>query len=323
MPRDAARQWIANLFQNQWKFKLLALAMAALTYYAIRSATDEEKDFVVPVEVELNPGIAVLAKNPDQVEVRFRGALDDILKIDQTRLKAQVRVPDATLGGRPQPVIITGRDILGARGVAVTMIDPPRVMITFDHEVEATFSVAKLQTIGEPLLGKVELQYSPQSVTIRGPKTRIEELKREGHDQVIADPVDVDGRVESFSKRMVVRSPGGSWASKIEPSEITVEVTIIKKSVTRAWSSLPVLAIRGTDAAGRVAVEPSTVDIMLEGRSELLESISERDIRIFVDCEGLSHDATNSVPVQVHLPVFMDVTVSAVPKTVSVSFPKE
>ncbi len=313
--------WLRNILRQNWGLKLLATFLAILTYYAIRGATRYEVEYSIPVDVEVSPGIAVLAKNPDQVDVRLRGSQDDLLNLDQKLLKARVSVRDETLGGRPQSVTIAPRDIVGARGVSVVMIEPPEVMITFDHEFETTFSVAKPETIGEPLLGNVEVQYSPQTVTIRGPKTRIAELKAGGHDQVIADPVDVDGRVESFSKRVAVHSPGGDWASKIDPEEITVQVNIIKKSVTRSWESLPVRAIRGAEASGPVVIDPPVVDVTLEGRSELLENVSERDIRIFVDCYRVDPAVTNELPVQVHLPVFMDVTMTVVPKVVRVGFP--
>jgi YbbR domain-containing protein len=313
-------KWWQNLLRQNWQLKLLALLLAALTYYAIRGATGYEVEYAVPVTVDVEPGVAVLAKNPDQVQVRFRGSQDDLLKLDQKRLQALVKVREESLGGHPRPVPITERDIEGASGVAVVMVDPPEVMITFDREVEATFSVARPATVGEPLLGKAEIQFSPQTVTIRGPKTRIAELVAEGHDQVNADPVEVDGRVESFTKRVQVHPPGGNWASRIEPDAVTVQVNIIKKSTTRAWEQLLVRAIRDGEDTKRLVIDPPTVEISLEGRSELLENVSEHDLRVFVDCAGLNTAVTNEVPVQVHLPVYMDVSVTVVPKTVQVWF---
>ena len=67
-----------------------------------------------------------------------------------------------------------------------------------------------------------------------------------------------------------------------------------------------------------MAVDPPVVDLTLEGRSELLENVSDRDIRIFVDCAQLDAAGTNLLPVQVHLPMFMDVNVTVVPKSVRV-----
>jgi len=63
------------------------------------------------------------------------------------------------------------------------------------------------------------------------------------------------------------------------------------------------------------------VDVSLEGRSEILESVTEKDLRIFVDCAGLDPAREHEVPVQVHLPTYMDVNVTVVPRVVRVSFP--
>lgn len=319
MAPNNERWWLSVLLQN-WELKLLALLLAVVTYYAIRGATGYEVEYSVPVTVQMEPGVAVLALNPDAVDVRFRGSQSDLLKLDQKRLSAEVRVRDENIGGRPRAVAIAPRDISGAPGVAVASVDPPRVMITFDREVEAVFTVAKPTTIGAPLLGRAEIQYSPQVVTIRGPKTRIAELKAEGHDQVETDPVDVDGRVESFSKRVKVHPPGGAWASKLDPEDITVQVNIIKKSTTRAWTAQPVRAIREGDTSRPLRMDPPSVNITLEGRSELLENVSEKDLRVFVDCVGIDGAVTNELPVQVHLPVYMDVSISVVPRTIKVGF---
>lgn len=313
-------KWLMEAVRSNWELKLLALLLAFVTYYAIRGATGYEVEYTVPVEVETEPGFAVLSMNPEVVDVRFRGSRDDLLKLDQKSLKAGLRVREENMGGVPRAVAVTPRNIQGAPGVNVAMIDPPRVLVAFDREVETTFNVAKPATLGLPLLGKAEIQYSPQVVTVRGPKARIDELRAEGQGEVTTDPVDVDGRVESFSKRVRVHPPGGAWASKIDPEEITVQVTIIKKSTTREWSSQPVLAVRGGDDRGSVQIDPPMVDVVMEGRSELLESVSASDLRLFVDCVGLEPAGVYELPVQVHLPVSMDVTVSVTPKVVTVTF---
>ncbi|MDA0990493.1 MAG: hypothetical protein O3A51_07060 [Verrucomicrobia bacterium] len=192
--------WLAR----NWELKLLALLLAGLTYYAIRGATGYEVEYTVPVEVAVEPGVAVLAQDPDVVKVRFRGSQDDLLKLEQKRLKALIRPRNDNLDGRPRSIPVAVRDIQGAPGVSIVKIDPQDVVVTFDRETEMVFSVLPPTTLGRPLVGKVELTYSPTTVTIRGPKRRLQELKQEGRDQVSIEPVDVDGRVESFSKRWCV-----------------------------------------------------------------------------------------------------------------------
>lgn len=312
-------RWIQGFFRQNWEIKLLALLLAVVTYYAIRGATSYEVEYNVPLHVEADPGVAVLSLDPETVSVRFRGSRDDILKLDQQQLVVRLRVREDNVGGRPRAVPVSPRNVEGAPGVNVVMIDPARVNIAFDREVETTFNVARPATIGFPLLGKVEITYSPQVVTVKGPQARIDELKAEGHDEVSTDPVDVDGRVESFSKRVKVLAPGGAWASSITPEEITVQVNIVKKSDLRNWSALPVLAVRDGAEEGRLVMEPPMADATIEGRAELLENVLPDDVRLFVDCVGLEVGGTYELPVQVHVPGSKELSVTVVPKVVKVT----
>lgn len=311
--------FIRKTVLGNWELKLLALLLAVVTYYAIRGATSYEVEYSIPVHVEADAGVAVLSLDPEAVNVRFRGSRDDILKLEQEQLMVRLRVREDNVGGRPRAVPVTPRNVEGAPGVNVVIIDPARVNIAFDREVETTFKVARPATIGFPLLGKAEIQYTPQVVTVKGPQARIDELKAEGHDEVSTDPVDVDGRVESFTKRVKVLPPGGAWASTITPEEITVQVNIIKKSDTRTWPGLPVLAVRGGADTGRLVMDPSVADATLEGRAELLEHVAPEDVRLIVDCVGLEADGSYELPVQVHVPGLKELSVTVVPRVVKVT----
>ncbi|MDA0990494.1 MAG: CdaR family protein [Verrucomicrobia bacterium] len=97
-------------------------------------------------------------------------------------------------------------------------------------------------------------------------------------------------------------------------------MNIVRASARREWKGLKVLAIQEAGGMGDVYVTPARVDVTVEGRAEVVENLAEQDVRIFVDCIGLNADAAYELPVQVHLPVYNDVTVKVIPKTVAVTF---
>lgn len=311
---------VRDLIVRNWGLKLLSILVAAVSYYAIRGATGYEVEYSVPLQVEVEAGMAVLEQNVSSVTVRFRGSQDDLLKLHQEHIRAIVRPKVADPDGLPKSLPVGPRDITGAPRVTVVDVEPASVVLTFDREVETVFSVAKPKTIGRPLVGNVEIDYEPKTVVLRGPKRRLEDLKREGRDAVTTEPVDVDGRVESFVRNVAVRPPGSTWVSHIEPPEISVTVNIVTKVTSQQWDELPVLAIRDPRLVRDIVFDPSVVDVTLEGRSEMLENLTKDDIRVFVDCVGLDPAQSYELPVQAHLPVFLDVNVSVVPKTVRVSF---
>jgi hypothetical protein len=307
------------IFQN-WQLKLLALALGTLTYYAIQGATGYEVEYHVPLEVIVNePGIAILNQDPTSVKVRFRGAQDDLLRLDQKRIKAVVHPKVGTLLHAREEVAITMRDIQGRSGVQVVQIEPPVVQLTFDREVETTVRVLEPRTIGTPLVGTVQIEYAPKTVTIRGPKRRLEQMKREGKDVVSTEPIDVDGRVESFTKQVRILSPSDAWVSRIDPSEITVNVNIVTQTTRREWPHIPIRAIMTPDAGLRISLDPGFVDVALEGRVDILKNLDDKSLRVFVDCTDIREAGSYSLPAIIHLSNQLKVKSTLTPNTVTVT----
>jgi len=307
---------LVRMLINNWWLKLLALSLAAVSFYAIRETTGYEVDYSIPVEVSVEPGIAVLNQEPATVRVRFRGSRDDLLRLDERHIKAVVAPKAGEPDGSEKAVTLSARDVEGAAGVNIVKIEPSVVLLTFDREVETTVSVAKPRTIGTPLIGTVSVEHEPVTAKIRGPKRRLAEMKQKGRDKVQTEPVDVDGRVESFTKKVRILPPSEAWVSRIEPSEVTVKVNIITEIETRTWKQIPVRAIARPGDAREIYFEPPAVDVTLEGRVEVLDGIGDDTISVLVDCSELETAATYELPVLVHLPCQTEVHPTVTPETV-------
>jgi YbbR domain-containing protein len=303
---------LRDAVSENWSLKLLAALLAALTFFAIRGATSYEERYDVPVEIEVEPGIAILDQNPRTVEVSVRGSREDLARLDESRIKVVLRCKATDPTGSER--LIVGRNHLeGLESVRVERIRPSVVMLSFDREAEKQVPVAKPKVTGEPLVGKVEIEYEPRFVSVRGPKRRLT------IEEVYTEPVDVDGKVESFTKTVRVVPPGDTWVSRIEPSEITVNVRITKRTVSLTWPRIPILALVRTDGVKRVEIDPANVSLELEGRAELMDDITNKAVRVLVDCQDMDPDATYEAPVVVHLPPDLDVKYAVVPDTVKVT----
>jgi hypothetical protein len=297
---------------NNWKLKILAIGLAVLVFYAIRGATSFEVPYDVPIKVVVEPGIAILDQ-PKTVRVTFRGAQEDLRRLDQQEMAVIVK-PKASDPAGSERITIKRGDIEGAPGVRVVQVDPRAVVISFDREVEKEVLVAKPQTIGKPLIGKVDLEYEPASVRIIGSRRRLQNTQ-----EVTVEPVDVDGRVESFSKRVRVLPPRDAWVSKIQPPEITVNVNIVTESVSKEWNNVAVVGMLRSGVNGDVKFKPTTVKVVIKGRADVLELISSNSVVAFADCRALQPGASTNVPVQVHVPVGADAEARAEPATVKVT----
>jgi YbbR domain-containing protein len=303
---------VGTVLVANWALKLLALALAALTFFAIRGATSFEERYEVPVEVKVEPGIAILDQKPRTVEIVVRGSREDLARLDESRMKASLRCR-ATDPRGAERLLVGRRHLEGLAGVRVERIRPAVVMVTFDREAEKRVPVARPTLTGEPLLGAVEgIEYEPRFVTVRGPKRRLT------IEEIYTEPINVADKVDSFSRTVRLLPPGDTWVSRIEPSEISVRVRIAKRTVSRTLPRIRVLALVPPDAAWQVTVEPAWVDVTLEGGAETMESLTNDVVRVWVDCRDLDADTVYELPVDVHLPAGVDVKSMAAPSSVKV-----
>jgi YbbR domain-containing protein len=187
------------------------------------------------------------------------------------------------------------------------------VALTFDREAEKVVQVVKPKTTGKPLLGRVDVEYEPKVVTLRGPRLRLIDKET-----VTTEPVDVDGRVQSFTRTVRVLPPGDTWVSQIDPAEITVRVNILTRTETRVREALPVQAMISPELGAAVRFTPPSVSVTLEGRAEELDALDEEKLKVFVDCGGLEPWCDYELPVRVHLPPGTDVAATVEPATVHV-----
>lgn len=311
MKADSA--WLASLARHHAGTKVLAALLAAASFYAIRSTTSTRLSMDVPVEVQVEKGVAVLSQDPLAVTVTLRGSDDDIQAIKTKEIRAVVR-PKATSPQQGQErVPVTVGDLEGISRVRVVSMQPRSVRVSFDHEVGKPVAVAKPRTVGTPFRGKVEIEYEPQQVVIHGSSRGLHEV-----DEVDTEPIDVEGRVQSFTRKVRVLPPANMWVSRITPPEVSVKVSIVSKVTDRVWTNVPVLSILQPGTLPAVVCDPAAVTVTVRGRSEVLDAMGAGDVKVFVDCVGLRSPGTNTLPAMAHMPAGLDVTAAIAPDSVRV-----
>jgi YbbR domain-containing protein len=207
---------------------------------------------------------------------------------------------------------VTPDMIQGARGVRAVAVNPRRVHVTLDREAEKLVPVMSRVT-GQPLAGQVEaVTCEPAAVTLRGPQARLRTTE-----SVSTAPVDVEGRVESFTRRAPVLAPGDDWVARITPADVQVRVAIAARGSEVAFPSVPVSALQPAGHGMTVTLEPGVVDVVLSGRSNDLAAITAADVRAFVDVVGLDAPGTGTVPVRVYAVRHGGLSASAVPAAVT------
>ena len=206
----AKLDWVRRLLLHNKGLKLLSLLMAALSWLMIRDAISLE--VVIPdirLQIRAQEGMAILNQSASSVDVTVRGSQEDIQRLDPHRIQAIVELSSAGAALSTEIEITPGM-VHGVRGARAVAVHPTRIHVALDHQDEKRLPV-RVRTTGSPLLGTVESATpDPATVLLRGPAARLRTT-----DYVYTQPVDVDGRVESFLHRTALQAPG---LLRIEPA---------------------------------------------------------------------------------------------------------
>lgn len=306
----------AFLFHNPG-LKILALLTAVVVWLVIKETISFEVAVPdIPLEIRVVEGWAVLSQSEHAVRVTFKGSQDDIRQMDLKQIKAIVELPTNSMAGSGE-ISIALSAIKAPRNVWPIRVEPSRVQVSLDREQEKKVPV-KSRAIGKPFSGEVdELICEPAIVTLRGPAQQLQKTE-----WVYTESVDVEGRVEGFTKRCRVLMPGDTWTPTIEPQEVQVKVVILERTETVEWDNVRVSVLVNPQTPPKVEVLPDRVRVVLTGQPEMLAELQTIAPKVFVECLELDPSLSYELPVQVVLPPGKNVSAAVEPHNVRVMVSK-
>ena len=292
MTADLSR--LGQMMLRRKGLKALSLLMAVITWYVIQDAISFEVEIPdIRLQIQVQEGMAILNQSASTVDVTFRGSQEDIQRLDPRRLQAVVDMTQAE--GTSKEVVLLPSMIRGLRGASAVAVHPALIHVTLDRQDEKRVPV-KGRIVGTPLLGEVDaVTCEPSVVLLRGSAAKLRTTEC-----VYTQPVDVDGRVESFVRRSALQAPGDNWVAQMDPSDVQVKVTLTRKNATLERKAVPVNAVVDPGQAVAIDIDPPTVDVVLMGRTTNEQTPAEgRLVRAFADCVGLTAPGSFVVPVRV------------------------
>ena len=286
---------LRTLLTRNKRLKGLSLILAILTWYIIQDTISFEIEIPdIHLQIQVQDGMAILNQSASTVDVTLRGSQEDIQLLDPRRLQAVVELKGDS-SPLPQTVQMTPSMIKGIRGARAVAVHPSSILVTLDRQDERRVPVKGRMT-GSPLFGQVEsVLCEPSTVLLRGPAAKLRTT-----DCVYTQPVDVDGRVESFMRRCTVQAPGDNWVASMEPADVQVKVIISGKSAGQQLKNVPVNTILEPGHLLAADIDPPSVDVTLTSRLNEAIPADSVQVRVFADCIGLNTPGTYTVPVHVH-----------------------
>ncbi len=309
-----AKHRIRQFFVEHFVLKLMALILATITVYAIQRITNQIKEFEVPIIIKVDKGIAILKQDAKTAYITCRGSIDDLRRLNVKELKIIVESKATGIVGSER-FPVGPRNVSGwTRGVKITKVRPGIVTVNFDREIEKQIGVAEPETVGNPLLGKAEVTYEPKLVTIKGPQSKLVDQKI-----LRTEPINVEGISTSFDTKLQILTEGESVVWKIEPKEVTAHINIVTESISKEWKNIKVRALVDSQCGKSISFSPESVDVSLRGSPRTVKGISKDDISAFVDCVNITKNGTHKIPIAVHLPPGINLSVSIEPPILEVS----
>ncbi|MDD2600703.1 MAG: hypothetical protein PHO37_16025 [Kiritimatiellae bacterium] len=292
------------LFLNNGYWKLLALVIAILLYFTIRTEISHMRVISVPVEVENDRSVndaAIWSVKPLSVQVRVRGSYTAVNEIDPTKLKCVVRARHKSSSILDTVSIkVRPNHIQGVRNARIVKIEPTSIDVKFDVPRSFTLAIAPPELKGTAR-GTVSLLYDVTNATVTGSERLLKDLDVT-NTRIQCEPIDVEGRLDSFNTRLRLVPPGDVANVTVTPSDMVVNVIITSRNVTRTNQQFRVnILSRPESPVNRWLMEPEFVDIQVSGRAELLKGEQFLSTMAAVNGEiPFVPGQTNEVPVLVY-----------------------
>ncbi|MCX6998477.1 MAG: CdaR family protein [Kiritimatiellaeota bacterium] len=296
---------LAHAATNNRGLKLAAFLAALIAWYAIRATISHEtliKD--VPLAILVGEGWVAMHGKIKTVEVLFRGAQEDLRRLDRSQIRLDVDLRSRKQPG-PQRVRLDPRNVQSPGGARPVLVEPAEITVTLDQEGEKRVPV-KAEFQGNLLQDHEVTQTvcEPATVLLYGPRRQLDHLN-----MVHTTPIDLEGRSRSFRKTYAgLALAGETRMARDGASNVTVTVTIEERSVLKTFQSMPVHALLAPNSRAPVDLAPVSVNLTLRGRAELLNALNREALRVYVDCAGLAPGTETNLPARVFVPAGIEVS---------------
>ncbi len=269
---------------HNWRLKLAALGLSVFLWALVQTEPSNQETFAsVPVLVQVSDTgwTTSGAPNPSTVEVRLGGPAREIIRL--AREGTSIRIPVGMVGSQDTVIALRREWVeLGQRsGLSVESMSPSTIRVSFEE------AQTRLVPIAPRLLGRVRdhlalaapIEFSPQIVRVRGPRSRVE-----GLDSLRLVAFDLSDVSRSGAFTVEIDTTGLLGASVV-PMTATVGVQV-EDMVERVLDEITVQAVSNPGEA-EVVADPSTIQVRLAGARTLVMSVDPERLRAWVPAEYL------------------------------------
>ncbi len=210
--------WWRRIFLHNFGVKLVSLLLAIALWFAVARDPIAEVEMHVPIEFRNLPDqLEIDSASFTEAQVRLRGPERVIHRLESADVRAEVDLSNVHPGERTFD--LTARHVHVPQDLEVVQIIPGQFHLSFDSRATRSVDVRPRVT-GNFASGMhvAQVTADPSSITITGPRRRVEALEAAS-----TDPVDASGTMTraSFLTQAFVADP---LIQVVHPTSIRVTV---------------------------------------------------------------------------------------------------
>lgn len=268
---------LSNLLRRIFIHNFYLKFIAAVLTLALYIWVSEDREAVIAdyarVQIVVPEDMVLVSDPPDRVKVTIRGRWSDINRFDATQLDP-IRI-DLSRSDRSTTVDISPNMIRVPPGLRVTNVEPNSLFVELEDESYRTVPITP-QISGEPHSSYAveSVRVTPQTVTIRGPQSRIDAINA-----VSTQTVDISDRTRSLRRQVQLRTDDGLVTPELD-DPVVVEVDIETQEITHTFEDIPVEAV---NTSFNTTVAPATTNITVRGPKPVVETLDPSILRVEID----------------------------------------
>jgi YbbR domain-containing protein len=299
----------ARIFTN-WPAKIISLVVAVIIFFIYR--IDTQQQFSIPLDKKLPPGLAIANDYPKRIEVILHG-VKYRTPIEENNFYAYFDVSNIKTEGTvqvPVEVRLMGEDL--KLGTFEFEYRPTEITLKLEQEIDKVVTVVP-NIVGTPPKGyKFDYQVDPRSVTIRGPKSHVQNVS-----EVTTEKIDLSGRISDVRSFVKILT-GSNFVRTVENKEVLLQLTITQEQSSKRFSNIPITLVN-TPPGLQVLSAVSRGSIELRGSQLDLDALDPEQLKLVVNCTEVTEPGEYVFIPEPEVPAKMTV-VSYSPKTIIIKF---
>ncbi len=292
LPFRGKIQALKNLLLRNLGARILTLLLAIILWLHVVTGRSYEAVYQIPLRIENVPESMVIANPlPQEIAVKFFGQGRQLLRVSRSKTELVLKTTSEKAAMKRYPLSSLNVKVpIGLNVKPREIVEPKAVNVELNRliakEVEV-ISPVKLQLAnGYVQVGPVRI--TPEKVRISGPQKFIQPVS-----SIALNSLSFSRVRRSITKSVAIVPPEGV---NVACSPSVVELFIDIQALGERWIKDIPVKLDFPPQGVKARIEPSTIDLKVQGGVKLLASLTPEDISVYIDYRRVRGIADAEVP---------------------------